>query len=220
MRAMAKKMKISKDSVRKIVTTMLGNRPYKKSKFHFLNDNLKLNRLKKARRMLRLIAAGWHHSILFTDEKIFITENYHNHQNDRQLLPIGSAASPKAKKVNRIKFPASVMVWGGICATGKNPLVIAEKGVKINAKVYQEKILRDVLHPLAQKHFENRAWILQQDWAPAHSAKSSIALCNELFSTVWNQTIWPSNSPDLNPMDYYVWSIMEKRILASKRTSL
>jgi inhibitor of nuclear factor kappa-B kinase subunit alpha len=110
MRAMAKSMKISKDSVRKIVTTMLGHRSYKISKCHFLNDNMKLNRLKKARRMLRLIAAGRHHSILFTDEKIFTIENYHNHQNDRQLLPIGSAASPKAKKVNRINFPASVMV--------------------------------------------------------------------------------------------------------------
>ena len=36
MRAMAKKMKISKDSVRKIETTMLGHRSYKISKCHFL----------------------------------------------------------------------------------------------------------------------------------------------------------------------------------------
>ena len=40
MRAMAKTMKISKDSVRKIVTTMLGHRSYKINKCHFLNDNI------------------------------------------------------------------------------------------------------------------------------------------------------------------------------------
>ena len=83
MRTMTKTMKISKDSVRKIVTTMLGHRYYKISKCHFLNDNMKLNRFKKACRMLRLIAAGRYHSILFTDEKICTIENYHNHQNDR-----------------------------------------------------------------------------------------------------------------------------------------
>ena len=152
---------------------------------------MKLNRLTKARRMLGLAAAGRHYSILFTDEKIFTTGRYHNHQNDRQLLPIGLAASTKAKTVNRRKFPASVMVWGEICATGKTPLVFVDKGVKISSKVYQEKILRVVLHPWAQKRFKNMLWVLQQDWAPAHSSKLSIALCNELFSIVWGQTIWP-----------------------------
>ena len=53
------------------------------------------------------------------------------------------------------------MVWGGICATGKTLLVFIEKGVKVSSKVYQEKILRDVLHPWAQQQFENKSWILQ-----------------------------------------------------------
>ena len=24
--------------------------------------------------------------------------------------------------------------------------------------------------------------------------------------------IWPPNSPDLNPLDYYVWSVVEKKV--------
>jgi inhibitor of nuclear factor kappa-B kinase subunit alpha len=220
MRSMAKSIGIHKDSVRKIVKTMLGRHPYKITKGQFLNEKMKTNRLKKSRKMQRLAAAGRHHSILFTDEKIFTIERHHNHQNDRQLLPVGSSTSPKSKIVSRSHFPASVMVWGGICATGKTPLVFIEKGVKVSSKVYQEKILRDVLYPWAQQHFENKPWILQQDWAPAHSAKSTITLCKELFSTIWDKTIWPSNSPDLNPMDYSVWSILEKRVPTSKRTSV
>ena len=99
----------------------------------------------------------------------------------------------------------------------KTPLAFVGKGVKINSKVYQEKILRDVVYPWAQKHFKNMPWELQKDWALAYASKSSIALCNELFSIVWNQTIWPSNSPDLNPMGYSV-SSMEGKIPASKNT--
>ena len=27
-----------------------------------------------------------------------------------------------------------------------------------------------------------------------------------------NPNIWPPNSPDLNPLDYYAWSIVEKGV--------
>jgi len=26
----------------------------------------------------------------------------------------------------------------------------------------------------------------------------------------WSKEFWPPNSPDLNPMDYYVWSVIEQ----------
>ena len=85
---------------------------------------MKVERLKRARKMRRLAAAGRHHSILFTDEKIFTVEQYHNSQNNRQLLPKGSLNPPT---VSRSYFPTSIMVWAGICATGKTPLVFLEK---------------------------------------------------------------------------------------------
>ncbi|KZC13878.1 hypothetical protein WN55_06214, partial [Dufourea novaeangliae] len=46
---------------------------------------------------------------------------------------------------------------------------------------------------------------------PAHSAQSTIATCVELFPGFWGKDVWPSNSPDLNPMDYSVWSILEQK---------
>ena len=55
------------------------------------------------------------------------------------------------------------MVWGGICSIGKTPLVVIEKGVKINASVYQDNILKAVFHPWAREHFGDNQWILQQD---------------------------------------------------------
>ena len=122
--------------------------------------------------------------------------------------------------VTRSNFASSVMVWAGICATGKTPLVFIEKGVKVTAKVYQDQILKDVLAPWARNHFGNQDWTLQQDWAPSHSAKTTIALCKELFPNIWEKDIWPSYSPDLNPMDYSVWSILEKKVCSTRKNSL
>ena len=102
--------------------------------------------LKRARKMRRLAAAGRYHLILFTDEKIFTVEQHHNFQNSRQPLPKGSFNLPTD---SRSHFPSSIMVWSGICATGKTPLMFFEKGVKISAKVYQDQILRGVLEPWA-----------------------------------------------------------------------
>jgi hypothetical protein len=205
MRKMAKDLQISEGSVRKIVKKQLKLHPYKLEKAHLLTDKMKGERLKRALKIKMLVAAGRHHSILFTDEIIFIVEQHHNHQNDRQLLPKGSSHPPT---VSRSHFPSFIMVWAGICATGKTPHVFFEKEVKISAKVYQDQILRGVLELWARKHFVNQDWTLQQDWTPSHSAKTTLALCEKLFLNVWKKYIWPSNSPDLNPMDYSIWSIL------------
>ena len=111
------------------------------------------------------------------------------------------------------------MVWAGITATGKTPLVFVDRNVKINAAVYQQLILRDTLDPWAKKHFKNRPWTLQQDWAPAHSAKTTISLCKSLFPDVWDRDVWPPNSPDANPMDYSVWSILESEACSTRYSS-
>lgn len=86
MREMAKSLGINRESVRIIVRIRLGLRSYKLGRGHYLTEKMKQKRLEKARKMKRLVAAGRHRSIVFTDEKIFTVERHHNAQNDRQLL--------------------------------------------------------------------------------------------------------------------------------------
>lgn len=127
----------------------------------------------------------------------------------------------KEKKfIQRRHFPKSVMVWAGISKTGKTPLVFVEQGVKINAQIYQEEILRKIVLPWFQKHFQNRQWTFQQDWAPAHSAGSTMEFCNQNFPKTWGKELWPSNSPDLNPMDYAIWGILEKKACSKSHSSI
>ena len=208
MRKMAKDLKISEYSVLKIVKVKLGLSSYKFNRAYFLHDRMKLQRLQKCRKMQHLVANGRLAKVLFTDEKIFTVQPYHNSQNHRQLL---RKKGPAAKLVERSLFPRSVMVWVGICANGKTPLVFIDRNVKINAAVYQNDILRAYVHPWAQEHFGENQFSLQQDWALAHGARTTIQLC-ELFPGFWGKDVWPSNSPDLNPMDYSIWSILEQKL--------
>lgn len=184
LRKMAKSLNINRESIRLIVKDKLGRYPYKLSKAHMLTEDMKENRLQKARKMKRYAAAGREKSILFTDEKIFTVQRFHNQQNERQWLFKSPTSRKNGSVVLRRHFPKSVMVWAGICATGKTPLVFIDPGTKVNAKMYQDKILREVLLPWSQQHFGQASWTLQQDWAPAHSAKSTIEFCKSLFSNI------------------------------------
>ena len=65
----------------------------------------------------------------------------------------------------------------------------------------------------ASKHFgSNKLWIFQQDGAPAHTANITQAWCRDHLPRFWPKEKWPPCSPDLNPMDFSVWSIFETKI--------
>ena len=32
----------------------------------------------------------------------------------------------------------------------------------------------------------------------------------EHVASFWDKNMWPPNSPDLNPLDYYVWGVVER----------
>ncbi|KAI6659879.1 hypothetical protein LOD99_14219 [Oopsacas minuta] len=155
-----------------------------------------------------------HQSIVFSDGKIFTVEMAYNRQNSRILASDQKSISSSIRTIKRTQKPASVMVWGAITSDGRRPLVFIDKGVKINKEVYVESILENALKPLAGEHFNGTHWVFQQDSAPSHKAKMTSEWLKlnvpEFISTVE----WPAYSPDLNPMDFCIWSILESRVCA------
>jgi len=47
------------------------------------------------------------------------------------------------------------------------------------------------------------------DGAPVHSHLIQNWLSDNV-DMFWSTEFWPPNSPDLNPLDYYVWSVVER----------
>jgi len=59
----------------------------------------------------------------------------------------------------------------------------------------------------AIKHASEDAFIFQQDSTPAHRARETIQLLQT--PDFIGPDLWQPNSPDLNPVDYKIWEVMQ-----------
>uniref|UniRef100_A0A8R1EQF9 BAH domain-containing protein n=1 Tax=Caenorhabditis japonica TaxID=281687 RepID=A0A8R1EQF9_CAEJA len=64
----------------------------------------------------------------------------------------------------------------------------------------------------SSRHFAGGPFILQQDWAPSHGSRSTLAVLEAHFPGFLDKNLWPASSPDLNPMDFSVWGMLEGKI--------
>ena len=53
-------------------------------------------------------------------------------------------------------------------------------------------------------------FVFQQDSAPAHRACDTIQLLQQETPDFIGPDLWPPNSPDLNPVDYKIWGVMQR----------
>ena len=51
----------------------------------------------------------------------------------------------------------------------------------------------------------------QQDSAPAHRVRPTVELEKEVPDFI-SPSLWPLNSPDLNPVDYKTWSLVQEHV--------
>uniref|UniRef100_A0A8R1DJA8 Uncharacterized protein n=1 Tax=Caenorhabditis japonica TaxID=281687 RepID=A0A8R1DJA8_CAEJA len=209
---MASQLGIARSTVQSIVKNDLKLKSYKLRRGQYLSDKSKAMRLEKCRKLLQHFQVRRVSDVIWTDEKIFTIEPLPNRQNQRQLLSKDDSMSPKRRLAHNRLFPKSVMVWAGITATGKTPLVFIERNVKINSEVYQKIVLMDNLLPWVTQHFAGGPFILQQDWAPSHGSRSTLAVLEAHFPGFLDKNLWPASSPDLNPMDFSVWGMLEGKI--------
>uniref|UniRef100_A0A8R1IP00 HTH luxR-type domain-containing protein n=1 Tax=Caenorhabditis japonica TaxID=281687 RepID=A0A8R1IP00_CAEJA len=158
---MASQLGIARSTVQSIVKNDLKLKSYKLRRGQYLSDKSKAMRLEKCRKLLQHFQVRRVSDVIWTDEKIFTIEPLPNRQNQRQLLSKDDSMSPKRRLAHNRLFPKSVMVWAGITATGKTPLVFIERNVKINSEVYQKIVLMDNLLPWVTQHFAGGPFILQ-----------------------------------------------------------
>lgn len=205
----------------------LNKKSYRLGRGQYLTDVAKRNRVTKAQKMLDFL--NEHPSnikrILFSDEKWFSIERILNRQCHRQLLTKESKIG--YKHVGKQAHPEKLMFWGGICATGKTKLeVLADKRptrrnpnklvcVSMDSAVYQARIISKRVLPDGKRLFGKKRWVYQQDGAPPHVSNSSVAFMRQAFTgrkSFWGKDMWPSCSPDLNPLDFRIWTLMQQKM--------
>ena len=208
---------IALSSVQRIIKMDLRLKCFKKQKAHELTVANKLARLTRARQLLRRYPAPLVNFIVFTDEKLFTVSSPRNAQNDRVYAVHGT----KKKDIladrllrTRSTFSKSVMVSVGVSALGRTGIHFVEPGVKINGDYYRNTLLLEDLLPDTQELSE--FFIFQQDGAPAHRARETVELLQRVTPDFIPPTLWPPNSPDLNPVDYRIWGIMQEKVYRTK----
>ena len=109
-----------------------------------------------------------------------------------------------------------IMVSATMCSKCLSSPHYVELGAKINTDVFCS-ILENHILP------EGLSWlpagfVYAQDGAPSHTSRNTHTFFKKHAPEV-DILSWPPSSPDLNPLDYGLWSMLEQKLVGRRRFS-
>ena len=178
----------------------------------------------RAKRMLCYFTREKLQKTFFIDESIFTVESRYNAHND-----VFYAREKRKEEVDeqrlhhgKSSFPQRAMVSAGISNLGKISLYLIERGVKVDAEYYCQSLLSQMILEIAALS-GNRNFIFQQDGARSHTSKWTLSYMEKNLppnAELLSPDHWPLHSPDLNPMDYSIWSSLVAKVFQVKIRSV
>lgn len=168
------------------------------------------------------ISLDW---ILFSDESTFTLNGEVNRQNCRYW----NDSNPHWIEENHTQYPQKVNVWAGII--GNRIIGPAFLNETLNGERYLTFLQEDLIPYLAVQFPnendpdlpDNRVWF-QQDGAPPHYALPVRRYLNEIFPNRWigrrGAVEWPARSPDLTPLDFFLWGYLKNKVYVTKPTNI
>lgn len=194
-----------------------GYHPYHIQRVQQLKPGDYLKRVTFCQEMLRRQAANenFFKTILWTDEShfkrngIFNIHNYHSWAVD----------NPHLARQSNFQEQFSVNLWSGIVNEQLiGPFQLPDR---LDGEEYLN-FLRNNLNPLLEEiDLETRRdMFFQHDGAPCHHARIVRDYLNRRFRNKWigrdGPIAWPPRSPDLNPIDFFVWGYYKEIVYATE----
>ena len=128
-----------------------------------------------------------------------------------------STIENKRLYMERSGFPMSLMVSVAVSKVGKSFIFFVELGAKVNGAYYPEKLLASMI-PEMDRLTGYQPYVFMQDGARSHTANETVRFFNQQrYLTLLQSNMWPTNSPDLNPVDYCIWSAVERNVYRGRR---
>ena len=222
LRQVARETGLKRETVRRVVIQE-GWRSLRRTKVPMVSAEGRKRRLERAKGLLNdLKSAPAHRIVFFSDEKNFVLDPTFNPQNDRYIHfetdsdEEKNPEDPRPEYVPRSKHPASAMFLGAVASTGEvSPPIWFETGFRLGSDRYIKELkevlipwMRRVSHAHGASAASPASFVFQQDGAPAHRARKTVQFLNDSKIPFWTPDMWPPNSPDLNPLDYGIWSMV------------
>jgi len=153
--------------------------------------------------------------ILFTDEVNFNRDDINNTRNSH----CWSIENPHETYDKHFQHKFSVNIWCGII---NNQLVgpfILEG--PLTGEIYLRFLQEELSLLMENIPLRNRVQMwLQHDGAPPHFSRQVTAFLNNSYHDRWigrgGPVSWPPRSPDLTPLDYFLWGHMKSMVYAKQ----
>ena len=183
----------------------------------YLTEQNKTARLNSADWFLSHDCCFFQDKVIWSDEKYFVLKQGPNKSIHKVWAPVNPYINIECKNQSQQK----IMVWVGLFAGEViGPFWIESK---MNNQLYHELIINKVWPAIRTKVTKHQLWF-QQDGATCHTTANNLDFLREKFRgrLISNkaEVTWPPNSPDLNPLDFFLWGYVMQHVYRIKPSSI
>lgn len=196
-------------------------RPYAIRKIHSLKPGDAQRRLQFSNWFLDKIRQqpDFHRKLIWSDETYISSAGIFNRHNEHIWADSNPHSTSTVQRQGRFGFS----VW---CALFDSQVLAYEiYDDNLNGENYHRIINENLIEnyldniPLAQR----REIFFQQDGAPPHQRRAVSDLLNSNFGLNWigntGPIRWPPRSPDLSPMDFFLWGHIKNLLYKKSNTT-